>query len=74
MKTIDQLAFFNLDQRLEKYLNDKISTSQSKLINLSHQQIADELATSRVVISRLLKKMETEGKVLLFRNQIKIMK
>jgi CRP/FNR family transcriptional regulator len=43
-------------------------------MNLSHEQIAGEMASSREVISRLLKKLENEGKVLLYRNQIKIMK
>ncbi|MFZ4771190.1 MAG: helix-turn-helix domain-containing protein [Ferruginibacter sp.] len=40
----------------------------------SHYQIADELATSRVVVSRLLKQLENDGKILLYRNEIKIMK
>jgi CRP/FNR family transcriptional regulator len=74
LKTIDQIAFQKLDERLTIYLKEKSSHTGSKLINLSHQQIADELGTSRVVISRLLKKLENDNKVLLFRNQIKIMK
>jgi len=44
------------------------------LINLSHQQIADELGTNRVVISRLLKRLELDKKLLLYRNQIRLMK
>lgn len=74
LKTIDQIAFQKLDERLVVYLKEKSKHAGSSLINLSHQQIADELATSRVVISRLLKKLEHDKKVLLFRNQIKIMK
>jgi CRP/FNR family transcriptional regulator len=74
LKTIDQIAFQKLDERLIVYLKEKSKHAGSALINLSHQQIADELATSRVVISRLLKKLENDKKVLLFRNQIKIMK
>jgi CRP/FNR family transcriptional regulator len=74
LKTIDQIAFQKLDERLVAYLKGKSKHSGSSLINLSHQQIADELATSRVVISRLLKKLENDKKVLLFRNQIKVMK
>jgi CRP/FNR family transcriptional regulator len=73
LKTIDQIAFRKLDERLMTYLKEKSKQSGSRLINLSHQQIADELATSRVVISRLLKKLENDKVVLLFRNQIKIM-
>ncbi|MBS1517680.1 MAG: Crp/Fnr family transcriptional regulator [Bacteroidetes bacterium] len=74
LKTIDMIAFQNLDSRLVSYLKNKSSATGSGLINLSHQQIADELATSRVVVSRLLKKLENERKLLLFRNQIKLLK
>jgi CRP/FNR family transcriptional regulator len=74
LKTIDQIAFQKLDERLVRYLKDKSTMAHSAVINLSHQQIADELATSRVVISRLLKKLENDKKVILFRNQIKVMK
>lgn len=74
LHTIDQVAFQKLDERLIFYLKEKSKTTHSTLINLSHQQIADELATSRVVISRLLKKLENEQKILLYRNQIKLLK
>ncbi len=73
LKTIDLIAFQNLDQRLVAYLKDKSEALDSSLINLSHERIATELATSRVVISRLLKKLERDGKVLLYRNQIKLL-
>lgn len=74
LKTVDQIAFQNLDERLVHYLKEKSKALDSTLINLSHQQIANELATSRVVISRLLKRLETDKRVLLYRNQIKILK
>lgn len=74
LKTVDQIAFQNLDERLVYYLKEKSKAIDSTLINLSHQQIANELATSRVVVSRLLKKLETEKRVLLYRNQIKVLK
>lgn len=74
LRTIDQIAFQKLDERLISYLKDKAKATHSTLINLSHQQIADELATSRVVISRLLKKLENDKKLLLYRNQIKLLK
>ncbi len=73
LRTIDLIAFQNLDQRLVAYLKDKSEAIDSSLINLSHERIATELATSRVVISRLLKKLERDGKVLLYRNQIKLL-
>lgn len=73
LKTIDQIAFQKLDERLVHYLKEKSKATNSSLINLSHEQIAGELASSRVVISRLLKKLENDKKVLLFRNQIKLL-
>jgi CRP/FNR family transcriptional regulator, anaerobic regulatory protein len=74
LKTIDQIAFSKLDERLEHYLKEKATIINSMLLNLSHEQIANELATSRVVISRLLKKMENDKKLLLYRNQIKLLR
>lgn len=73
LTTIDQLAFQKLDDRLVHYLKEKSRVTNSTLINLSHEQIAQELATSRVVISRLLKKLENDKKLLLYRNQIKLL-
>jgi CRP/FNR family transcriptional regulator len=74
LKAIDQIAFQNMDQRLTHYLKEKSKATGSTLINLSHEQIAQEMATSRVVISRLLKKLENDKKLLLYRNQIKLLK
>jgi CRP/FNR family transcriptional regulator len=73
LRTIDGIAFHKLDERLVTYLKEKSKASGSALINLTHQQIADELATSRVVISRLLKQLENQKKLLLYRNQIKLL-
>lgn len=70
---IDQIAFQRLDERLIHYLKEKSKTSHSALINISHEQIAIDLASSREVISRLLKRLEHEGRVILFRNQIKLL-
>ncbi len=74
LKTIDQIAFQKLDERLVHYLKEKSKHTNSSLINLSHEQIATDLATSRVVVSRLLKKLELDQKLLLYRNQIKLLK
>lgn len=73
LRTIDQLVFQRLDERLVSYLKEKSRATGSTLINLSHEQIATELATSRVVISRLLKRLENDKKVLLYRNQLKLL-
>ena len=72
LETIDSIAFLNMDERLLKYLKDKVRVNNDNCIKSTHQEIAYELHTSRVVVSRLLKKLETMGKLKLNRNQIEI--
>jgi len=72
VEAIDSLAFMNLDDRLYKYLTDKVKIMRNFNLHIKHQEIADDLNTSRVVISRLLKKLERSGKIKLGRNKIKI--
>lgn len=74
IKSVDDVTFKKLDDRLVNYLKEKSKISGSSLVNATHQQIAEELGTNRVVVSRLLKKLEVEGKLLLYRNQIKLLK
>ena len=74
LHTIDLLAFQKLDERLVNYLKEKAKVTSSSLLNLSHEDIALELASSREVISRLLKKLENDNKVILYRNQIKLLR
>ena len=74
LKSIEGIAFHKLDERLIDYLREKKRLSGSSVVKASHFVIADELATSRVVISRLLKQMENDGKILLYRNEIKLLK
>ena len=73
IKNIDNIAFKKMDDRLISYLKAKSRIIDSPLLNISHQQIADEMGTNRVVISHLLKKLENDKKLLLFRNQIKLL-
>ena len=73
METIDSFVFRNMEARLLKYLLDTKQAKASFEINKTHQQIANELNTSRVVISRLLKKLEVEGKIAQHRNRIEIL-
>ncbi len=73
LETIDTLAFMNMDERLLRYLQDKAKINQSEELQVTHQQIAYDLNTSRVVISRLLKRLEMENKILLKRNQIVVL-
>lgn len=74
IKCIDEVAFKKMDDRLINYLKEKSSITGSTLLNLTHQQIGDELGTNRVVISRLLKKLENEKKLLIYNKQIKLLK
>ena len=69
LSVIDNIAFKNMDERLEWYLKRQAEISGNSL-NIKHQQIANDLNTSREVISRLLKKMEKEGLLTLNRNLI----
>lgn len=73
METIDSLVFTNMEERLYKYLLDTKQATESFEIHKTHQQIANELNTSRVVISRLLKKLELEDKIGQHRNRIEIL-
>jgi CRP/FNR family transcriptional regulator len=72
LETIDGIAFMKMDERLLKYLKKKALISKSNHINSTHQEIAYDLHTSRVVISRLLKTLEKRGNIELQRNHIKI--
>jgi CRP/FNR family transcriptional regulator len=73
LRSIESIAFHKLDERLIAYLKEKQRLTGSSVIKASHYLIADELATSRVVVSRLLKQLENEGKLLLYRNVIKLL-
>lgn len=72
LEAIDNLAFVNMHDRLYKYLKNKVMVNKSTLIEVTHQDIAYDLNTSRVVISRLLKALEKEGKIELSRNKLEV--
>ena len=67
LKTIHEIAFKNMDERLEFYILKYVKQFGS-IVNLTHQDIANDLNTSREVISRLLKKMEHNGWIVMNRN------
>jgi CRP/FNR family transcriptional regulator len=73
LETIDTLAFMKMDQRLFKYLTDKVKLASSTRLEITHLEIAEDLHTSRVVISRLLKQLEKENKIKLARNSITVL-
>lgn len=74
LSAIDSLAFMNMDERLLNYLFDKSKINKTKFIQNTHQEIAYDLHTSRVVISRLLKALENQGKIRLHRASIELIK
>ncbi len=73
LETIDNLAFMKMDERLYKYLINKTMLHDSKTLRVKHQEIAEDLHTSRVVISRLLKQLENDNKIKLSRNKIEML-
>ena len=73
LESIDNIAFKNMNERLENYIQDKIEILNSKHLNTTHKEIAHDLHSSRVVISRLLKKMEIDQKIKLHRSFIEVL-
>lgn len=70
IETVDAIAFLKLDERLIKYFTDKHHKSGATTFSGTHQKLALHLNSSREVISRLLKKLEKDGKIKLSRNFI----
>lgn len=73
LKTIDAIAFSGMDERLAYYLKKQVEKSGNNL-KITHQQIANDLNSSREVISRLLKKMEAKNWLTIHRNSIEWIK
>jgi CRP/FNR family transcriptional regulator len=69
---VNEIAFQKMDERLLNFLKRKSALSDSNIISLTHEQIANELGTARVVVSRLLKQLEELNVVKLSRNRIEI--
>jgi CRP/FNR family transcriptional regulator, anaerobic regulatory protein len=74
LETIDSIAFLNMHERLWNYLQEKVRINKSNRVLNTHQEIAYDLHTSRVVVSRLLKSLEKQGKIKLQRNAIEVLK
>lgn len=73
MHYIEAISFQKLDQRLLTYLHEKATINKRNSFHITHQQIANELNSSREAVSRLLKKLEQENIIELGRNHIKIL-
>lgn len=70
LSVIDGVTFKALDERLVFYLKNQYLKLKTRQLTITHQEIANDLNSSREVISRLLKKMEQKGEVVLYRNYI----
>lgn len=73
LSTLDSIAFQKMDERLIGYLKEKARVTKDDIIHSTHQDIAYDLHSSRVVISRLLKKLEEMRKIKLHRNYLEIL-
>jgi len=73
LEVVNEVAFKKVDERLLSLLHKKVELTNSKTLIVSHEQLANELATARVVVSRLLKKLEEDGILQLGRNKIIIL-
>lgn len=70
---VNEVSFKKVDERLLNLLNKKAQLGNSKMIITTHEQLANELGTARVVVSRVLKQFEEEKKVKLGRNKIELL-
>lgn len=70
VRVVDSISFKNLDRRMMEYLKKRFAATGNRVINASHQEIANDLNVTREAVSRLLKGMEKEGIVKLGRNQL----
>lgn len=73
LEMINAITFKKVDERLLDLLNKKSALTNSRTLEITHQQLANKLGTARVVVSRLLKQLEDEGKVKLGRNRIDLL-
>ncbi len=71
---INDIAFKKIDERLLELIQKKTDLYKDSTINITHEQLANELGTARVVVSRLLKQIEEFGLVRLGRNKITVLK
>jgi CRP/FNR family transcriptional regulator len=72
LEVVNAVAFKKLDERLLDFIKKKCELTKSHTLYVTHEQLAGELGTARVVVSRLLKRMEEEGLVKLGRNKISV--
>lgn len=72
LETVTRVNFKNLDDRIVSLLTEKTGVFKTRLLPVTHQEIADEIGSPREAISRVLKKLEREGVLRLFRGKIEL--
>lgn len=72
LEAVDSLAFRRMDERIWRLLRKKAALQEKRYVYSTHQELADELSTSREVVTRLLKKLEGMGRIKTHRNRIEI--
>ena len=71
--TIQQVLFLKIDQRIENFLHDESLRQKSKILSITHEEIAKEIGSVREVVTKTLKYLAEEGKVSLGRGKIEIL-
>jgi CRP/FNR family transcriptional regulator len=74
VESIDSLAFLQMNDRLMKYLIGKVKIHNTIDLEITHQEIASDLNTSRVVVSRIIKQLHDENKIYSTRNKVRVLK
>lgn len=73
LDVVNAVAFQHMDERIEHFLHKKAEVTGARTLALTHEQLANELGTARVVVSRLLKQFEDQGRIRLGRNKIELL-
>ncbi len=73
VSSIDSLAFLKMKGRVHNYLIERSHTAKTPSLDITHQEIANDLNTSRVVVTRLLKELHDAGEIAYTRNKIRIL-
>jgi len=70
LDTVDDLIFRKMDERILHYLEERTIHFDTRHLKLTHAEIAHDLGSAREVVSRVLKKLEKDGKLKITRNEI----
>jgi len=73
VESIDSLAFMKMQNRVWKYLTNRVKVANNMDLEITHQDIAIDLNSTRVVITRIIKKLHDEGKIFSTRNRVKVL-